>query len=69
MDNGARKREFLHTVSRMTDRFGAVVRDCSRIVNDQTDLKRAVLELQEDVIKLQQALEGFFNDLLKESNQ
>jgi hypothetical protein len=62
------KREFLHSISRITDRFVSVVRQCSHVVNEANEIKQEVLELQEDILKLQQAIESIFNDLLKNEN-
>ena len=69
MDAEGKKREFLHSLSRITDRLIQVVKDYSRIIEDSDRIKRQALEGQEDTLKLQQAIESIFNDMLMDRDE
>lgn len=52
------KREFLHSISRITDRLIQAEKDVERIERNCKDLRA-------DIEKTREALESFFNDALK----
>ena len=67
--NPLQDREFLHSISRVTDRFSSMIRDFSRIIEDANRIKRDAQAVQEDVIKLQTAVDSLLNDLLKKEDK
>ena len=69
VDIPEKMREYLHSLSRITDRMGQVIRDCGRVIGDCDRMKRDALDIQDSALKLQQAVESLFNDLLKGTEQ
>ena len=63
------KREFYHSISRITDRLGQIEKDADRITQDIEHQKFDIKSLKEDIGKVRTALESLFNDLLKEQRK
>jgi len=65
MSDQEKHREFLHSISRITDRLGQVEKDYKRICDDADRIKRDALTAAEDINKAKTAIETIFNDMLK----
>ena len=57
-------REFLHSQSRLVDRLSDAEKNCDRIIEDASRIKRDAEVLKGDIGKVRSAIETMFNDLL-----
>lgn len=62
---GNEKREFLHSISRISDRLEHVSSDLERIQEDSKRIWQDAEGLKQDMTKLKAAIESIFNDMLK----
>ena len=65
-DKKAKRREYLHSISRLTDRMEEMKKDIDRMERDAGHIQKDAKNLKQDLQKIQSAVETLLNDKLKE---